>query len=480
MRLKKPLRILIALLLGTAAAFILLEAGLRILGAVYLKTTEPPERKVVEDEPGHFSILCVGASWTAGVGAPSGRGYPEQLEEVLEEEHPGSSFTVFRRAVVSQNTAQVLERLPREIEETKPDIVIILVGVANGWNHWGLVDIGRGRKTPEDISETKDNIKTLKLARILVSDVADVSRQRIYREEREREKNMIYEDTRNYGGFPPSMTSHSRGINFLRTKNLAKAEEEFGKGIERDPFNGANYTGMGFVNMSKGTFSEAIGWFEKAMEIDPRNPVNYGQIGYAYFRQGIYDKAAEWFERSLEVDPDSAVKGVWHGGYLTMAISYERTGQEEKAREARQLSREMRDVQRMALSRVPELTAADFRDWIKSDFREMVKVCRAKGVEVVMQTFPNDAYDKYSLGINRAIREAALELGVPFVDQERLFREYFIEEGVSRDDYFEFPGADGYQTGEGHCNERGYRLMAENIYSVIEERELFRKVRAKR
>ncbi len=480
MKLNKPIQILLAVLLGLAATFIILEVSLRILGAVYVKTTAPPEQEVLTDVPDHFSILCVGASWTSGVGAPSGRGYPEQLEEVLGENRPDKTFTVFRRAVVSQNTAQVLERLPAEIEKTDPDMVVILVGVANSWNHWGFVRFGKGGKVVITTSDNIERIRTYKLAKILASDVAEISRQRSYREQREREENLIYRGRLNDSRGANSFLSYGVGCQFLQRKNLDKAEEHFLQGIEENPDNSANYTGMGFVNMSRGTFDEAVEWFKQVIDRRPEMYRTYGEIGFAYFRQGIYDKAVEWFEKALEIEPESAARGAWYGGYMTLSVCYERSGEKEKAEEARKLANKMGDVHRIAQALVPELRAEDFRNWIIADFREMVTLCKEKGIEVIMQTFPNNAYDKYNIGVNRAIREAALELGVPFVDHERLFTEYFIREGKDRDGYFEFPGNDGYQTGEGHCNELGYRLMAENIYNVMEEREVLEKVRAKK
>lgn len=462
MNLSKIKQILLVSLFGLIVAFILLEGGLRILGALYTWRTSPREKVEIVSNKDHISILCIGASWTAGVGAPAGRGYPEQLEEILEENHPEKSFTVYRRAVVSQNTAQVLARLPDEIEQTEPDIVMILVGVANSWNHWGFMSFQGKSSGASDVSDGLERVRTYKLGKILASDIADVSRQRRYQAQRDREERNI---------FAGAMNKNAKGMRFLFMKNIAKAEKLFREGIEAEPDNASNYTGMGLVCLNKGAFPEAVNWLKKAIEKDPSKALNYGQIGFAYFRQSLYEEAIEWFERSLEVDPS----GVWYGGYLTLAIAYEKNGQLLKAAEARKHAKKQRDVHLLAQSRIPDFKAEDIRNWIKEDFKEMVEVCRSEGIEVIMQTFPNNAYDKYDLGINRAIREAASDLGVPFVDHELLFEEYFIEKAEDRNSYFEFPGNDGYQTGEGHCNAAGYHLMAENIYKKIIDEDLIKK-----
>ena len=115
----------------------------------------------------------------------------------------------------------------------------------------------------------------------------------------------------------------------------------------------------------------------------------------------------------------------------------------------------------------------------------MIRICRERGLPVIIQTFPNNSYDEIGIGTNHALREIAIEENVPLVDQEELFIEYIEKKNLQRSDFFEFPYPDNYfitkksafgkiimipRKFEGHCNSRGYHLMAENIYhKIIEE-----------
>lgn len=78
------------------------------------------------------SILCVGDSWTEGVGARTGQGYPEQLAALLAA--GGDTQIVVNRGVAGSNSSQVRSRLAYELETYKPRAVVILAGNNDHWN----------------------------------------------------------------------------------------------------------------------------------------------------------------------------------------------------------------------------------------------------------------------------------------------------------------------------------------------------------
>lgn len=482
MKLNKPLQITLVVIMGILAAFILLEAGLRVMGVIYQHTHQQKDPIAIVGDKDHFNVLCTGASWTAGCGAPSGKDYPSQLEEILNERVDGKTFTVFRRAIVSQNTAQVLDRLESDIDETQPNLVIFLVGVANGWNHWGFLDYKKADKALASSVDYIENIKTFKLTKILASDVADKLRRKqlgmskAYNEQRKKEEQKLRYLKERIEEYPDNGILYLKvGTAYLRRQNGPKAEEYYLKGIEKDPEVSGNYTGMGGLSMARGDFPEAIDWYKKGIKVDPSNGNNYAGIGWAYYRQREYKKAIEWYEKALEIDPSGVTRAAWYGGYVTISHAYNRLGMYEKAKEyADKASGAIDSVASNRREKSMMYAHQDIRAWIKSDFTEMVAICRSQDIPVIMQTFPNDGYDKFGIGINQAIRETAQELGVPFVDQQELFIEYFEDKDLDRSKYFEFPSTDRYHvTGEGHCNEMGYRLMAQNLYNKIREEGIF-------
>ncbi len=70
----------IVLVLGVLVSFMALEVSLRIVGVAYSYRVR--EGHIAKREPGAFTILCVGDSFTFGTGAPRGKGYPSQLKQI--------------------------------------------------------------------------------------------------------------------------------------------------------------------------------------------------------------------------------------------------------------------------------------------------------------------------------------------------------------------------------------------------------------
>ncbi|MCZ7586104.1 MAG: hypothetical protein M5R36_23805 [Deltaproteobacteria bacterium] len=61
-------------------------------------------------------ILCAGDSHTQGVGAPRGRGYPEQLQELLDERRPGF-YAVLNIGDSGTNTTQAVRGARRWLDK---------------------------------------------------------------------------------------------------------------------------------------------------------------------------------------------------------------------------------------------------------------------------------------------------------------------------------------------------------------------------
>jgi hypothetical protein len=193
------------------------------------------------------------------------------------------------------------------------------------------------------------------------------------------------------------------------------------------------------------------------------------------------------------ISPESIRGGAWWGGRHGIAQTYAGLGNRKKAKEffAKITTKPKQKIKKNSTQKQEKQDSVkkkkEIANWIKSDYAEMVKICRDRGLPVIIQTFPNNSYDEMGIGINHALREIAKEENVPLVDQEELFIEYIEKENLQRSDFFEFPYPNNcFITKEsalgktvmipckfeGHCNSQGYRLMAENIYRKIIEKGL--------
>lgn len=118
-------------LAGVIAALLLLEAGLRIAGAV----VAPPIASAVVAHTAPSRILCVGDSSTQGVGASDRgkRSYPARLQEVLDRASPGG-FEVVNLGIAGLNSSQLLNRFDALLALYEPQVVIAMIGVNDSWN----------------------------------------------------------------------------------------------------------------------------------------------------------------------------------------------------------------------------------------------------------------------------------------------------------------------------------------------------------
>ena len=87
-------------------------------------------------------------------------------------------------------------------------------------------------------------------------------------------------------------------------------------------------------------------------------------------------------------------------------------------------------------------------------FREIVKKARDNEVKVILQVYPG--------GDNaHIVRKISKQYNVPLVDNEKVFQEKLKSAKI--EDYF---------VADGHCNEKGYGIIADNVYSVLVEHRL--------
>jgi lysophospholipase L1-like esterase len=84
-------------------------------------------------------VLAIGSSTTAGVGASSpATTYVAKLETTLEGTFKGLDFVVFGRGESGEEAQGAADRMKREVEQAKPDLVVWQVGTNDALRHVGL------------------------------------------------------------------------------------------------------------------------------------------------------------------------------------------------------------------------------------------------------------------------------------------------------------------------------------------------------
>ncbi len=153
--------------IGSAFALLTLEVVLQLVSfSIWLASNED----VVHDD-GSRVVLCVGDSFTEGMGASSAaNSYPRKLETVLaEREQP---WRVYNCGLSGSSSRKLLEKLPRQLDTYRPNVLCILTGYNDFWDKPEPLPEGEITKIPDGYNW---ELKLWKLGKMIVHAVSDDS-----------------------------------------------------------------------------------------------------------------------------------------------------------------------------------------------------------------------------------------------------------------------------------------------------------------
>ena len=114
----------VAVVLGFACTFLILEAMLQTAAAVLKRADRNEVREAVSDE---VRIACIGESTTYGK-------WPSQLEELLNQGRGRRTVRVINRGVVGILTNDIADRVDGWLDEDRPHLVITMLGINDEGN----------------------------------------------------------------------------------------------------------------------------------------------------------------------------------------------------------------------------------------------------------------------------------------------------------------------------------------------------------
>ncbi|MBI4845940.1 MAG: hypothetical protein HY810_05655 [Candidatus Omnitrophica bacterium] len=111
---------------GLCCAFAAIELFMQLSGLILARSHLSPNNHMTLKK--NTRILCLGDSFTYGIGVAKEESYPGQLQEILNKLNTKTNYTVINKGFPGINSSLLLSDFEKNLNETSPDIVIILIG----------------------------------------------------------------------------------------------------------------------------------------------------------------------------------------------------------------------------------------------------------------------------------------------------------------------------------------------------------------
>lgn len=468
------LRTKIALIIfGLFLFLILLEAGLRLGGFIILSLQEYRNLQSIKQK-GTYTIICVGESTTQ-------EQYPSYLEGNLNRSIIGPRFSVINKGLRGTDTSVIVNNMEEYLAVYKPNMVVAMMGVNDGTEYAPL--------KAENLSmviRCVRSLRTYKLARLLwlhIMTKFEKVRSVIYRaitftQSECQSKNLSSAEADHKVRIDPkskgSCFYFELGWLYIKQNKLSIAEGVFRKGIEINPNDSRCYMGLGRLYKMQNRPDLAEESLKNGIAVEPNNYSCYSELGHFYAELDKLSLAEELFRKGIAVNSkDSSLYGelVWvylRQGKFSLAEEIAKKATEINPKDARLYGlcasvyeeKHQWDLASEYYSKANGLRIKECNSVTVNNYRKLKEILYKRGVRLVCVQYPMRSVDSLIkiFGVD--------SYDIVFVDNERIFKEAVQKEGYAT--YFR----DMFAGDFGHCTDKGYRLLAENITKAISKEML--------
>lgn len=383
-----------------------LEITLRVTGLVFLFRHQE-KHGVFFNKEDAYRIVCLGDSFTYGLGAEPADSYPAQLERMLNDKHGKSTCAVINAGILGSNSSSiVLEKLYYYVDTYNPDMILLMMGGNNSWmfSKEALAYLN-------DFNDRDFLGATLKKANTFASSL------KIYK-------------------LSKALWFYCRHREIINAAETGLITVTAGKQSQRNSFRKIDadvneYLNDCFIQKKYGLAKEKI----KEAVRDP-------QFVSVVFNLGTVINVLNW---ATKENSGALKKEIGEINEIVRACYDQKTSQTIEW---------ILD----ALVSLRSDTEVPFRI-LKEDITKVYFLAKVRKIRLILMTYPH-----WECGINKDIREISASLRIPLIDNEKLFREKIDAKDLGK-----------FFVADGHCNARGYRFMATNIYGRINRLIVFPK-----
>jgi len=407
-------KILLISLPSLLILLLFLELGLRLGGVLYLKLHYPRANvNHAGSVENTFNILCLGDSFTFGLGASFENSYPRQLERLLWK-NMGAAINVINAGRLGNTSSLLLKNLEKDIALYRPHIAIVMIGCNNSWNfedssYFKLYKERVGYL--QKIDRMLNHLKIYKLIKI-------------------------------------------RDLNFRNSKNN---KSEIMQANINDESLGLSTVGTKLF--LEGRFDSAEENLRRALLLDKNN--YYAHLWLAH----IYNARSEFEEGRQELWKAIQLVGEWDDNLV-----YDVICRIPEQKDSLVVKKELNEIKRYIETKYAKNSEKreslvklidaklDFSEnkqiyqkILEYDLGEVARLAKSKGVILILQTYPHDGSSLYDV-----FQKVSGKFNIPLVDNFSVFQE--LGKHVKLSDFF---------VPDKHCNDKGYSIIAENIYQTL-------------
>ncbi len=412
---------------GLIVTFILLESALWAAGFIYLKNHRV---KYSNHGDNRYSIVCIGDSFTMGIGAASGDDYPSQLEKILNAKGNKVKFRVINAGLGGGTTSIALKALNSLIMSHDPKILIVMIGTNDDWNYTGLNLACLPINSVPPIIRLESMIsrsRTYRLAKIGFINLRATIHKPVY----EVKKSEI------------ELENEELAMRYYRQHDLNMAADYFNKVLLINPTNASAYNILAHIFREQGKYEKAMDYSIKILDMNTADEdvkqAAYLQLLCLYQPQKKYDeKIEEILRRNIfYADFENSVMEIYKKEIskdLNMKGSLAKDISNEKAQN------KLSNIRKELIEKI-----------MRYNLEEIVRIAKVHKIKLIFCSYP-----EYKFPAIAHMKETARRFGFVYIDIMPVFKDILSRE--SRDKYF---------VPDGHCTSSGYKIMADVIADRI-------------
>ncbi|MDD3859409.1 MAG: SGNH/GDSL hydrolase family protein [Bacteroidales bacterium] len=442
---------------GTIIAFILVESSLRIFGYFHKRQHIVKNYSIAENSEN--IVICLGDSFTEGFGSTNGNTYPEVLERLINSESL-IEYKVANFGQSGKNTTQIKDEFYRYLENHTPELVVLMAGSANYWNYYGY----------EDRNKFIYQLRTFKLIKLIWNELF------VSYELTENSNDLFYTEE-NY------KENRNEFYKLLQMNLPVKIEDSIIYYADRDLiyYNFLYADSLCFDSIYLSGLENELKQFCLVLNFHKGIDLNIESLDSQYFRALYYYIKSFKVQGMLKtkylylsINEFPYIEDVYYQLLITKDIMPVLPSDFKRNRVCildslnyyRTKFGEDIDLIKVAEVYIDEnqelnIETKKINNWIKSDLEDIIIKCQEKGIKVVLMTYPFKYEKPLFWPVNGVIKELSVLYNIKLIDNFEIFKE------IETDN-------ESYYVSDGHCNDRGYSLISNEIFKLLKAERLLK------